>query len=79
VLDYSLLFVFQFFWGGVNLPRGCARLSQGWLEEFHVTCGAQLFGLLNVSQAGLEPAAAAVVVVAVLKFSQCNMLWGSFP
>jgi hypothetical protein len=32
-----------------------------------------LFGLSNVSQAGLEP-----VAVAALKFSQCNVLWGSF-
>jgi hypothetical protein len=43
-----------------------------------MTRGAHLFGLSNVSQAGLEPAAAAAVVAA-LKFSQCNGLWGSFP
>jgi hypothetical protein len=41
-------------------------------------CGTYLFGLLNVSQAGLEPVAAAAVVVAALKFSQCNVLWESF-
>jgi hypothetical protein len=51
--------------------------------------GTHLFGLLNVSNltlaerltfdAGLEPAAAAVVVMAALKFSQCNVLWESFP
>jgi hypothetical protein len=39
---------------------------------------AHLFGPLNVSEAGLEPAVA-VVAVAALKFCQCNMLWGSFP
>jgi hypothetical protein len=41
-------------------------------------CGAHLFGLSNVSQAGLEPAVATKVAVAVLKFSQCNVLWGGF-
>jgi hypothetical protein len=41
--------------------------------------GTHLFGLSNVSQAGLEPAAAAVVAVVTLKFSQCSVLWGSFP
>jgi hypothetical protein len=74
VLDYSLLFVIQVFFGGVvSLPRDCAGLSLGWLGEFCVTHGAHLFGLSNVLKAGLEPVAAA------LKFSQCNMLWGSLP
>jgi hypothetical protein len=41
--------------------------------------GAHLFGLLNVSEAGLEPVVAAEAVVTSLKFSQCNVLWGSFP
>jgi hypothetical protein len=36
-------------------------------------------GLYNVSQAGLEPVAATVVAMAALKFSQCNLLLGSFP
>jgi hypothetical protein len=47
-----------------------------------MTHGANLFGLPNVLQAGLEPEMAAVVVVAVVaahKFSQCNMAWRSFP
>jgi hypothetical protein len=43
----------------------------GLLGEFHVMHGTHLFGLSNVSQAGLEPAVAAVTVVA-LKFSQCG-------
>jgi hypothetical protein len=40
-----------------------------------VTRGAHLFVLLNVSQAGLELAVAAVVAVAVAasRFSQCNV------
>jgi hypothetical protein len=45
-------------------------------------CGAHLFVLCNVSQAGLEllvAAAASVVVVAAPRFSQCNVLWESFP
>jgi hypothetical protein len=43
--------------------------------------GAHLFVLSNVFQAGLEPAVAAVVVVAVAgpKFSQYNVLWRIFP
>jgi hypothetical protein len=41
--------------------------------------GTHLFGLLNVLQAGLEPVVAAGAVVTALKFSQCNMLWESFP
>jgi hypothetical protein len=30
-------------------------------------------------EAGLELVMAAVAVVAALNFSQCNVLWGSFP
>jgi hypothetical protein len=41
--------------------------------------GAHLFALSNVLQVGLEPVVAAVAVMASLKFSQCNVLWGSFP
>jgi hypothetical protein len=41
-----------------------------------VTLAAHLFGLLNVSQAGLELVVAAV---AAFLFSQCNMAWRSFP
>jgi hypothetical protein len=37
--------------------------------------GAHLFGLSNVWQVGLEPVATAEVVVATLRFSQCNVLW----
>jgi hypothetical protein len=46
VVDYNSLFIVQFFWvGGVSLPRECAGLSWGWLREFHMMCGAYLFGL----------------------------------
>jgi hypothetical protein len=38
-----------------------------------------MFVLLNVSQAGSEKVAAVAMAVAATKFSQCNMLWGSFP
>jgi hypothetical protein len=38
--------------------------------------GAHLFGVLNVSQAGLEPTVE--VVMAAHKFSQCNVAWRSF-
>jgi hypothetical protein len=48
-----------------------------------VTLGTHLFGLLNVSQAGLELAVVeevvAVVAVAAHLFSQCNIVWRSFP
>jgi hypothetical protein len=55
----------------------------GW----EVPHGAHLFVLLNDSWAGLEPATAVAAVVMVVvaevrngpKFSQCNMLSGSFP
>jgi hypothetical protein len=44
-----LLFtVVQFFLGGRGtLLRGSADLSWGWLGEFHMKCGAHLFGLSN--------------------------------
>jgi hypothetical protein len=61
VLDYSSLLVIQFFGVDVSLPRGCAALSWGWLEEFCMMHGTHLFGLLNVSQASLKPATAAAV------------------
>jgi hypothetical protein len=60
VLVFSILFIVQFFFfffaWGISLPGGYAGLSQGW-GEYHVTLGAYLFGLLNVSQTGLESAA----------------------
>jgi hypothetical protein len=40
----------------VSLLRGYAGLFQGWLGEYRMMLGAQLFGLPNVSKAGLEPA-----------------------
>jgi hypothetical protein len=40
---------------------------------------AHLFGQSNVSEAGMEPVEAAEATVAALKFSQCNVFWGSFP
>jgi hypothetical protein len=65
--------LFNFFLWGVSLPRGYAGLSQGWLGEYHVMLGAHLFGLPNVSQAGLE-----LTVAAAHLFSQCNVVWRSF-
>jgi hypothetical protein len=54
----SLLIVqiFFFFAGGAVCPGGYAGLSQGLQGEYHVTLGAHLFGLLNISQVGLETA-----------------------
>jgi hypothetical protein len=78
VLVFSSLFIVQdFFGGGAVWPGGCTGLSQGWLVEYCMAVGTHLFGLMNVSQAGLEPAAE-VVVAAVHLFSQCNVVWRSF-
>jgi hypothetical protein len=46
-----------------------------------MTFGAHLFGLLNVSQAGLEPVALVVTVAeaATHLFSQSNVVWRSIP
>jgi hypothetical protein len=75
----SVLFCFVFA-GGSVCPGGYAGLSQGWLGEYCVTLSAHLFGLPNVSQAGLELATAVVMVVAAsaYPFSQCNVVWRSF-
>jgi hypothetical protein len=54
VLIFSSLFIQVFFGGGMSVcPGGYAGLSQGWLGEYHVTLHAHLFGLPNISQAGL--------------------------
>jgi hypothetical protein len=52
---HCLLFIFFFARGSV-CQGGYADLSQGWLGEYYVTLGVHLFGLLIVSQAGLESA-----------------------
>jgi hypothetical protein len=76
VLDYSLLFI-QFFSGvGSVCPWGCAGLSRGgWgnsMWHMALTC------LEPVVAAGVKVVTAAVVV-ATHKFSQCNVVWRSFP
>jgi hypothetical protein len=54
--SFQFVVYFRFFWwiGDQPAQGGYAGLSQGWLREYHVTLGSHLFGLLNVSQAGLE-------------------------
>jgi hypothetical protein len=79
VLDYSSLFVIQFVFRGVSLPRGCAGLSQGWLGEIHIMRGAHLFVLSTVSLTGLELVTAAMVAMAATKFSQCIICGEAFP
>jgi hypothetical protein len=70
----------SFIWGGLVCLRGYAGLSLGWLGEFHVTHGAHLFGLLNVSQAGFGTVSGRVVVaMAAHNFSLCNVPWKKFP
>jgi hypothetical protein len=49
------LFLVFFFLQGVSLHKGYAGLSQEWLGEYWMVLGIYLFGLLNVSQASLEP------------------------
>jgi hypothetical protein len=67
VLVFSLLFLFFFFFAGWSAcPVGYADLSEGWLGKYHVMFGAHLFGLLNVSWAGLELAVAVVMAAAHL-------------
>jgi hypothetical protein len=66
---------------GVSLPGGYVGLSQGWLGEYCMMLGTHLFGLLNVSQGGLElvvVTAAAAAAAAAQLFSQCTMAWRSF-
>jgi hypothetical protein len=53
-------------------PGGCAGLSQGWLGEYRMMLDAHLFGMLNVSHAGLESASGGT---GALLFSQCNVVW----
>jgi hypothetical protein len=70
-----LLFSF-FFVGGVSLPRGLCWFIPGVAGGNPVMLGAHLFGLPNVSQAGLELAAGGT---AALLFSQCNVVWRRLP
>jgi hypothetical protein len=76
---FSSLFIIQFFFfvGRSVCPGNYASLSQGCLGEYCMTLGAHL---PNVSQAGLEPLVAVVMVVAMAAhlFSQCNVVWRSF-
>jgi hypothetical protein len=62
--------------GGVSLYGGYAGLSQGSLGEYHVMLGAHLFGMLDTSQAGLEPVSGGAG--GSLLFSRCNVAWRSF-
>jgi hypothetical protein len=80
VLVFSSLFIVQFCFffcwvGGSVCPGGYVGLSQGWLGKYCMMLGAHLFGLPNVSQAGLEPASGST---GALLFSQCNIAWRSF-
>jgi hypothetical protein len=80
VLVFSSLCVVQFLfffflWGSV-CAGGYAGLSQGWLGEYHVMLGAHLFGLLNISQAGLELAAGGGGSPPVLSV---KVAWRSLP
>jgi hypothetical protein len=62
----SSLFIIQFFCfcffvgRGASLFRGYAGLSLGWLWEYSMLLICSLVGLLDVPQAGLEPASGSV-------------------
>jgi hypothetical protein len=55
-LVFSSLFILQvFLWGYCQSAQGAVLdFSGGWQGEYRVLLGAHLFGLSNVSQAGLE-------------------------
>jgi hypothetical protein len=61
---------------GSVCPGDYAGLSQEWLGKYHMMLGAHLFGLPNVSQAGLELASGGSGTLPV--FSFCNVVWRSF-
>jgi hypothetical protein len=63
---------FFFFCMGFSTASGYASLSQGWLGEYHVILGAYLFGLLNVSQAGLEVASGSAAAICFLSVMWCG-------
>jgi hypothetical protein len=53
--QFIIYSVFLFFAGGSVCAGDYAGLSWRWLGEYHMMLGAHLFGMPNVSQAGLEP------------------------
>jgi hypothetical protein len=76
VLVFSSLFIVLFFFlhGGQH-SQWYASLSQGWLGEYHVILGAYLFGLLNVSQAGLEVASGGPAAICFLSVMWCGVFY----
>jgi hypothetical protein len=52
---YSVFCFCFFLWGEGRKGWELCWFIPGWLREYHVTLGAHLFGLPNVSQAGLQP------------------------
>jgi hypothetical protein len=68
--------VFFFLGGGVSLPRGLCWFILGVAGGKAHDAWCSCVGMLNVSQAGLEPGSGSV---AALLFSQCNVSWRSFP
>jgi hypothetical protein len=85
VLVFSSLFIVQVFCcccccfvggGVVSLPRELCWFIVGVAGGILCDIWFSPVGLLNVSQAGLEPVSGSV---AALLFSQCNMAWRSFP
>jgi hypothetical protein len=81
ILSLCCVLVFGSFflcvWGGeVILPRGLCWFILGVTGVYCMMLGAHLFGLLTISQVGLEPVSGSM---AALLFSQCNMAWRSFP
>jgi hypothetical protein len=71
-----LLFSFFFLQGGGSVCSvASSGLSQGWLWEYCVPLICSPVGLLNVSQAGLEPVSGGAEA---LLFSHCNVAWRSF-
>jgi hypothetical protein len=75
--SFSILYYSGCFagWGGLVCPGGYAGLTQGWLWEYHVMLICSPVGLLDISQAGLEPVSGGA---GALLFSQSNVAWRGF-
>jgi hypothetical protein len=75
---FSSLFIIQVFFyraGGSVCLGGYAGSSQGWLWKYRMPFICSTVGLLDVSQAGLEPVSCGVEA---LLFSQYNVALRSF-
>jgi hypothetical protein len=71
-----LVYCSVFFVGGCQSAQGAMQFIVGVAGGKLCGVWCSPVGLLNVSQAGLEPVSGGM---AALLFSQCNVVWRSFP